>query len=280
MEEKINQALVQLEKDLQSLVSARKQVDATIKASSELQIVVSDYVSSVKKLCVGLKAWEDNLSSIESSLGQDTEASISKIKKICDEITSSFASKADNINTLFQNGTKETLDKYEEQNSILAGRVGELTSLREQIKKSTVEIDSVKGSLEVILKELNESQEEQDKALEEIRKIVSALPTNIQQNVNNVIQVVNRLEQVLNELLGQTNMKIDDVSGKTDTITSKLISMTDLCHNINSSINSSTTHLSSTINNAKEEITKSLNINRWIIIGGIIIIAILQFVVR
>ena len=59
MEDRINQALMQLEKDLQSINSAREQVESTVKASTDLHKVVGDYVSSVKKLCIGLKSWED-----------------------------------------------------------------------------------------------------------------------------------------------------------------------------------------------------------------------------
>ncbi len=47
MEDRINKALGQLEKDLQKINSARCQVESTVKASTELQKVVSDYVSSV-----------------------------------------------------------------------------------------------------------------------------------------------------------------------------------------------------------------------------------------
>lgn len=48
MEDRINKALGQLEKDLQEINSARSQVESTVKASTELQKVVSDYVSSVQ----------------------------------------------------------------------------------------------------------------------------------------------------------------------------------------------------------------------------------------
>ena len=37
MEDRINQALMQLEKDLQSINTAREQVESTVKASTELQ---------------------------------------------------------------------------------------------------------------------------------------------------------------------------------------------------------------------------------------------------
>ena len=79
MEERINQALVQLESDLQSLQSAKEQVEKTVGASAELQKTVGEYVASVKNLCVTLKTWENNLKTRESSLSQDVESSIADI---------------------------------------------------------------------------------------------------------------------------------------------------------------------------------------------------------
>lgn len=52
MEDRFNQALMQLEKDLQSINTAREQVESTVKASTELQKVVGEYVTSVKKLVI------------------------------------------------------------------------------------------------------------------------------------------------------------------------------------------------------------------------------------
>ena len=291
MEEKINQALVQLENDLQDLVSAREQVEATVKASSELQKVVGEYVGSIKALCVGLQAWENNLRDREMSLGHNTEAAISNVKKICEEIVSTFDSKTENIKTSFQNGTKDTLDKFIEQNNKLAEKIGELTALREQIKKASDEIGIVKGSLEKISKELEESQDEQDKALEEIKNTVLTLPVKIQQSENSVTQAINSSEQTIVELLSQTSLKIDNVSGKADTITSNIASLTDLCKNISSSITSSTATLTTAINKVKDEIAieikesraeivKSASVNRWLMIAGFIIIAILLFILR
>ena len=51
----INAALQRLEQNLKDLSSARTQVENTIKASSDLQKVVSEYVTAVEWLCKRLK---------------------------------------------------------------------------------------------------------------------------------------------------------------------------------------------------------------------------------
>ena len=236
MEEKINQALVQLENDLQSLVSARKQVETTVKASSELQKVVGDYVSSVKSLCVGLQSWKDNLKSRESSLGHDVETAISNIKRICEEIVSSFAGKADNIKTSFLNDTNEALDKFVDQNNILAERVEGLTALREQIKKATEEIESFKNSLGEMSKELKESQEEQDVLLDDIKQKALELPTTILNETQSIINSVEQSKTTLIGIINNTNIIIDRTKTKVNNLNTNIDALNTLCQNLNSSI--------------------------------------------
>lgn len=291
MEEKINQALVQLENDLQSLVSARKQVEETIKASSELQKVVGGYVASVRTLCAGLQSWEDDLKVRELSLGQETGAAIADIKRLCAETITSFSVKANDIETSFKNNTKETLNSFTEQNSKLAERVIEMNALREQIKTATAEIENVKSSLEMISKDLKDSQDEQDRILEEIKQKIFDLPSTIQQSTSAITQAVSFTEESLKEVLGQANKALDAVNGKADTLALNIANLTSLCQEINSSVASTSDKLSIEINktkdelksdylSTKEDIAKSTNINRWIMIAGFIILALLHFLLR
>ena len=50
MEERINQALIQIENDLRSVKSARKQVDIVVESSSQLKEKVGTFVSDVSNL--------------------------------------------------------------------------------------------------------------------------------------------------------------------------------------------------------------------------------------
>ena len=57
----INTALQRLEQNLNDLTSARQQVEDTVKASSELQETVAEYVSSIETLCSRLRRWDSDL---------------------------------------------------------------------------------------------------------------------------------------------------------------------------------------------------------------------------
>lgn len=211
-------------------------------------------------------------------------SAIACIKQTCTDVISAFKGDVNKVTLDFKKDTDKTLEEFTEQNDKLAERVAELVALREQIKKATEEIESVKGSLELISKDLKESQDEQDVALEEIKTKVSVLPTIIQQSLESITQAVSRSEQTLAETLNQIN-------GKTDTLAINIANLTTLCQSVNSTITSSANNLTNVINNAKDdtlrtikesqdEITKVSNIDRWIMIIGFIIVIIMFFVIK
>ena len=163
--------------------------------------------------------------------------------------------------------------------------------MREQIKKATEEIESVKSALNEILKELKDSQDEQDAILEDLKTKISGLNEKIENSKVAVLQAIADSEQSLSAILHQTNEKIDGVSGKADALASNVASLTTICQNIDTLMQSSTNCITSTINKVKDEVIsaiqeskeetlKSANINRWLIVAGIITLAILQLVFK
>ena len=287
----INSALERLEKNLSELDSARSQVMQSVNASNDLLKMVTQYVAAVKKLAASLEEWESSLSGRESELHGELGSAIASIKQTCTDIISAFKVDVDKATLDFKNDTGKTLEKFAEQNDKLAERVTELVALREQIKKATEEIKSVKSALNEILKELKDSQDEQDATLEDLKAKVSGLNEKIENSKVAVLQAIAHSEQSLSAILNQTNEKIDVISGKADALASNVASLTTICQNIDTLVQSSTNSITSTINKAKDEVIsaiqeskaetiKATNINRWLIVGGIIILAILQIVFK
>ena len=277
----INSALEKLEKNLSELDSARSQVLKSVNASNDLLKMVTLYVTAVKNLADSLEQWKSSLSARESELHGEFESAISSIRQRCTEIISAFNADVSKATSEFKTETDKTLEKFTEQNDKLAERVEELVSLREQIKKATAEIESVKSSLNEILKELRDSQDEQDATLEDLKQKVAGLNEKIENSKGTVLQAITRSEQSLSELINQTNGKIDGVSTKADAIANNVGSLTTICQNIDTLVRSSTNSVNTAINKSKEEIViaiqdskaealKSSNVNRWLIIGGII----------
>ncbi len=267
MEERINKALAQLEKDLQEINSARDQVESTVKASTALQKVVSEYVSSVQALCVGLQAWESELRAREGAISHEYEDAISRVNSTCTEIINSFGTVVKQTSTDFKDKTGSIVEKVTEQNKILTERVQELNALKEDIKKATTEIQEIKESLSQISKDLKESQESQDAVLDDIKQKLEAFPT-----------IISTTAESINE-------KLSSLQDKADSISSQLLEVNNLGHEIKSAtkqiqltLKSSTESLLSSIESSKKDTAKSININRWITIAAFIILAILHFI--
>ena len=258
MEEKINQALVQLESDLQSLQSAKEQVEKTVGASIELQKTVGEYVVSVKNLCVTLKTWENDLKARESSLGQDVESSIADIERTCSTLISSFNTNVDQATVTFQTGTKTVLDNFVDENNKLTEHVKSLNGLREQIKKAAEDIQLLKNSLSQISKDLKESQDEQDEALNDIQQKVTNLPSQVHEESLSVIQVITNSEKTLVDSVNIAISRADEIIASIKGITSNLDGLNTLCQNINSTIISSTTNLTNAMTSVKDEINGKL----------------------
>lgn len=284
MQDKINQTLIQLEKDLQEISSAREQVESTVEASNKLLQVVEKYISMVHSLSDSLKQWKTSLNEEETSFREELNTTVTNVKRLSGNIIESLGVQLKTISSVFQEQADVTVKKFIEQNSKLEKRVEELSALREQINVTTNKIENVKSSLEHISKDLKESQDEQDVALEEIKTKVSALPTIIQQSFESMSQAISHSEHALAETLNQIN-------GKTDTLAINIANLTTLCQSVNSTITSSANNLTNVINNAKDdtlrtikesqdEITKVSNIDRWIMIIGFIIVIIMFFVIK
>ena len=260
MEERINQALVQLESDLQSLQSAKEQVEKTVGASVELQKTVGEYVVSVKNLCVTLKTWENNLKTRESALGQDVESSIAAIEQTCSTLITTFETNVGQTTTTFQTGTKTILDNFIDENNKLEEQVKSLNGLQEQIKKVTEDIQLLKDSLSQISKDLKDSQDEQDEALNGILLKVTNLPSQVHEESLSVILAMSNSEKTLVDSVNIAISKADEVIASTKVLTSNLDGLNTLCQNINSSIISSTTNLINAITGAKDDVTNKLTL--------------------
>lgn len=308
MEDKINQALVQLENELQGIVSAREQVEKTVKSSTDLQKVVGEYVSSVKTLCVGLQSWESDLRSRGTSLSSEFESAISNLNSTCSDIINTFDTNAGKLGSDFKTKTNDTITKFVEQNKKLSEKVLELNTLREGIQKAIDEIAPIKESLTQLSKDLKKSQKEQDIVLDEIKKALADLqpikqslsqvskdlkdtqkvqdavleeikqkitevPATIKGYTDSIIEKIDAVDQGLKTTLDNTNTKIDLLNEKADNLKN---STTQLL----SALQSSSDTISNAISSSKEETAKSINTNRWIIIIGIIILAALQYVLR
>lgn len=283
MEDRINQALAQLEKDLQEINSARNQVESTVKASIELQKVVSEYVSSVKALGAGLRAWESELSEREGGLAREYAEVISRVNSTCNEIISSFGAEVEKTSADFKNKTNSVVEKFTEQIGKLEKHVQELNALREEIKKTTGEIESVKETLTQISIDLKESQDQQDEVLNDIKQ----KSVEIKSNVEVISSSAERNSEKLDAIIVSLNEGFSSFDQRAESISSDLSRVNNACQ----SIITSTSEMKTSLQSFSEQLIKSINdyrastskfiiINRWITIVAFMLLAILYLTIK
>ena len=298
-------SLAQMEASLSEIDSARKQVESTVKASSELQKEVSEYVSSVKALCVSLQSWGADLKIREGTLSDEFEAAVSQVNSTCSEVISSFEAVVEKASADFKTKTDGTIEKFTEQNTILAERVKDLNALKDDIKKATSEMQAVKEAISQISKELKDSQDSQDVVLDDIKQKVSDLNETVKNSESNISKEVSQTKQALSEALGKSteemlkireaiaqlssdlNNSIQPILKIAESNQSALIQLSETCEVLKNEMSQKyssllffTGQIKEAIGEMKGKLGNSENINRWIIIAGIVILAILQFIVK
>lgn len=263
MEYDINAALKRLEKNLQDLDSARKQVEETVNASNELCKIVREYVKSVKDFRDELFRWAKELRRSQGDFSAQVQNAINTLKETCDTISVGFKSSTDEI-----------LSEFSEQNKILTKRVDELKTVRQELREAISEIIRIRDVLSDLANALLASQQEQTQILEDILGRVSELPTIIKGHKDDVVQQMDERHRALIQ-------KVEDSISKTEYVIQKLDSLMATCANINQScdaIKTSVSEVKSSVVTLQKSLSKSININRWILIGGIIILAALHFI--
>ena len=256
-------SLAKMEASLNEVESARKQVASTVKASSDLQKEVREYVSAIKALCVNLQSWASELKVREGALSREYEEAITRVDSTCTEIIRSFGTEVEKTSADFKAQADPVIELFTKQIDKLKKHVQELKSLKEEIKKATSEIQVVKETLSQISKDLKESQENQDVVLHEIKTNVDTISA----EVKNILNTLSTLTTNSNTI-GNDVIKIKDMCQSLLNATTK----------IDTSIHTSTTQIVDTISSANESYLKAVNINRWIIVIGIILLVILQCV--
>lgn len=279
MEERINQALAQLESDLQNISSAREQVEKTVGTSKELQEVVAGYVSSLDSLLANVKDWVKEISSFQGSNITGIEKSIGIIQKNCDKVIEKFSNSTDKTSDNLKQKTEEELSKFESANTKLTSQVDKLAKLDEHLKSATSAIDSVKDKLGEVLKELKDSQNTQDKSLEALGKGQEKLGTKsdeikiscdgISKSLDSVSSTIEGISTVVND----SKNEILEIKRNTDTYRNEIRS--DI-----SKLDEKVTALSTQLDATTKALLKSSNVNHWIVIVGIVALAVLFFVVK
>ena len=207
--------------------------------------------------------WEEQLKQSQVDLSAEVQNAFTTLKASCDTISTGFKSSTD-----------KTLSRFSEQNTILTERVNELNTLRQELKSAMSDITIVKDTLAKMTMVLTESQQGQDQALTNIIGKVAALPVTVKGYTDDVVQQMEERNRAFSQKFEVTISKADAALQKLDSITGACSKVQTTCDNIKGSVDD----VKNAVTALNDSLSKSININRWILIAGIIILAILHFI--
>ncbi len=153
MEERINNALQQIEADLQKLKSAREQVETVVGSHKELQGEVKTFVNKVANLSQETKKLLDSISAEKGKTLQDYNDTLSALENNCNAIVEQFKTDAqtqlDNANSSFDEKGNAIINGFEEsKKQIEASLIENLKNFQEKIESFSVSCNIITNSLQ------------------------------------------------------------------------------------------------------------------------------------
>ena len=263
MEERINQALIQIENDLRSVKSAREQVDIVVESSSQLKEKVGTFVSDVSNLS---KQVEELMHSINEK-GKDNltnfKESLDALDKSCAKIISSFEEKA----TIASDSVKNEVNN-------LHGEIEKLDAARKDLASATEAINKLNKGVEKLTTELNASQKAQDKDLHTIKDQLTAVSTRLS-NMESIGGAIQKSIQAQNNTLDQLSKSLNAANTALSGICPLIqTAQNSLSNQIQNDTNHVAQKLSDTINETKQVLEKKVSKLQTLVLIQLILSAI------
>ena len=270
----INAALERLEKNLSEVESAKKQVEETIATSESLQQIIGRYSDSLVELNKEITKFIAEVHNYQSLKTSELDTAIKKIMTSCEVVISKFNVDVKTSTDAFNAKFSEAITKFGSVNNKLAEQVTKLSSLHGTLKDATSEIKEIERKLDEIAKNLKDSQAEQDRSLDNIKSSIDALPAKIKSQIDEVISTINVQANDLENKADEIKTSAATAIQKLDTIISVLSETKSLCNGIKSDI----AELKKSMDSGLTEVRSAINVNRWILIIGLIALVALHFI--
>ena len=172
-------SLSQLEKELESISSARLLAEKTVTAYKEVQGDIKVFFSEFQQVMDSLNRISNAFESEKSALTSDVKATVDILKGQLDTLNKAFANQCNAIVLGFVNSSNEAADgfknkidsltsDYELNNDTFKTRIAELSTVQGTISKAVESVATIKADIATLQNQLTDSQKHQDATLTSI----------------------------------------------------------------------------------------------------------------
>ncbi len=181
-------SLSQLEKELESIESARLLAGQTVTAYKEVQEDIKSFFSEFQKVIGTLNTVSKAFDSEKTALTNDVRTTIDVLKGQLNTLNSSFANQCNAVVLGFVNSSNEATEAYKtkldsissdysKNNDTFKKHIGELSSVQDTITKAIEYVATLKSDIAALQSQLMASQKQQDTTLQEIASELKATGT-------------------------------------------------------------------------------------------------------
>lgn len=169
-------SLSQLEKELESIASARLLAEKTVTAYKEVQGEIKVFFSEFRKVVKSLNRITNAFEIEKSALTSDVKTTVDMLKGQLDTLNKAFANQCDAIVLGFVNSSKDAVDgfktkintltaDYEINNDTFKTRITELSIVQGTISKAIESVVTIKTDVTKLQSQLTDYQKQRDTAL-------------------------------------------------------------------------------------------------------------------
>ncbi len=220
MDYNINNALENLEKNLQKVDSAREQVEKTVNAYSQLQGKVEVCTNCFHDLASSVEALISIAKEHRNSISTEMNSSLVSIKESCDKINKSFDDSCGKAASNFDEKATKSVIQLNENIDSLKRQISGLDSIEKSFALSMDQIRSLKIKIENIAENLDSSQSSQDDLLNAIDNNVNEC----KRMIETVTKGLLRKQEELQTLIGTKSSEVSSCINESSSKTQKLLS--------------------------------------------------------
>lgn len=220
MDYNINNALENLEKNLQKVDSAREQVEKTVNAYYQLQGKVEVCTNCFHDLASSVEALISIAKEHRNSISIDMNSSLVSIKESCDKINKSFDDSCGKAASNFDEKATKSVIQLNENIDSLKRQISGLDSIEKSFTLSMDQIRSLKIKIENIAENLDSSQSSQDDLLNAIDNNVNEC----KRMIETVTKGVLRKQEELQTLIGTKSSEVSSCINESSSKIQKLLS--------------------------------------------------------
>ena len=258
-------SLSQLEKELESIASARLLAEKTVNAYKEVQGDIKVFFSEFQQVMDSLNRISNAFESEKSALTSDVKATVDILKGQLDTLNKAFANQCNAIVLGFVNSSNEAADgfknkidsltsDYELNNNTFKTRIAELSTVQGTISKAVESVVTIKSDIVTLQNQLTDSQKHQDATLTSIASELKSTGARNGEILSKLSEDLKNSQDAQDEDLNALKQFQKAQSDKIDTVLKeeeKLVSGIDL---IISTINDKIANVDSLLNSVKQNV--------------------------